>query len=538
MAGEIAVSFAYGQIPNNFNKNRSSLNLAKNLAQIYISHFEFFEKDFSRKDAPHPFDVDATDRLADLFFLSTDNPLIDSLIDLYNAFYEDPLFIKYTYDEMGRYLRDYKKKFKNPQKLKELSQTTVNFFIKHKDLLKKQEVQIKDFMMGRTFSLIPNFKEDSENLLDLEYKILDAFTNSKYNNIGLDLEEAETDTMYWEFLKRELPNHKFCYFIYLIHKKSHGTEEFLRDQKALSFLKSEECDSIEEIIELCNLKIPGYSLKKRLGIGTYKKVYLGRNIISDVLKAVSIFDVSERGKVNMDKKGLSLLNMIKNETKRAEDLKNIGNPNIAKIDEVSYNEKAKNYILITELMEKTLQDELDEKGSILSEKQVLRYLPQIVEGLDAMHKRGMLHSDITLRNIGIKGDTLKLIDFGLTSTISEFNKKEVNTGSIDTRAPELFGGKKATTQSDIWSLGSIMYKMLAGEYLFSPDMEKPKEPGEERGTYEKKVYNLIKSKDIEESLKNLKISKQTKEIIKKCLERNPRKRIKNASKLKSMLDIK
>jgi len=343
----------------------------------------------------------------------------------------------------------------------------------------------------------------------------------------LNFEKIEKATSYRFFLTNIVPNHTFIQFLYLINKG----RSFSKKQKALELIKSEECGSIEEIIELCKIEVPGNSLKRRLGIGTYKKFYLGVDIDSGESKAIGVFDVSERGKSNMAKRNIFLSDLVKKEIEKAMKLKKLGNKYLLDIYDQTYDWVHHNYVLITELIEKTLQEELDEKEGKLPEKQILDYLYQIVEGLGIMHKINITHSDLTLNNIGLKEGVIKLMDFGLASSVCEFNEEVINTGSIDTRAPELFEGKHATTESDMWSLGCIIYRLAVGDYPFTPKIKKPKEPGEERNDYEKKVYNLILSKDIAEDLKTLKISEQIKRIIKKCLELDMNKRYKNSLEL-------
>lgn len=99
---------------------------------------------------------------------------------------------------------------------------------------------------------------------------------------------------------------------------------------------------------------------------------------------------------------------------------------------------------------------------------------QIAIGLNAFHRKDMLHQDIRPDNILIDPcDTVKIIDFGSTRVagIIESTRDSAETailGTVQYTAPEYHGGVSGTPQSDLYSLAVITYQMLTGQLPYDP----------------------------------------------------------------------
>lgn len=97
--------------------------------------------------------------------------------------------------------------------------------------------------------------------------------------------------------------------------------------------------------------------------------------------------------------------------------------------------------------------------------EIRRIIEQIAKGLQAMHRREMLHQDIRPDNIMIdQSGTVKIIDFGSTRVagVAELGAEtELILGTAQFTAPEYFLGQAGTTQSDIFSLGVLTYHLLS-----------------------------------------------------------------------------
>lgn len=99
--------------------------------------------------------------------------------------------------------------------------------------------------------------------------------------------------------------------------------------------------------------------------------------------------------------------------------------------------------------------------------EVRRIVEQIGKGLQAMHRKEMIHQDIRPDNILIdQSGTVKIIDFGSTriAGLAELGaESELILGTAQFTAPEYFLGQAGTAQSDIFSLGVLTYHLLSGE---------------------------------------------------------------------------
>lgn len=81
-------------------------------------------------------------------------------------------------------------------------------------------------------------------------------------------------------------------------------------------------------------------------------------------------------------------------------------------------------------------------------------------------------------------------------------------------APEIFAGGRYTNKCDIWSLGVVLYQMLFGRVPFLPN----------RGETIKELIALVQTKAIDFP-KDIPISKEARQFISKCVEKNPQNRI-------------
>lgn len=100
--------------------------------------------------------------------------------------------------------------------------------------------------------------------------------------------------------------------------------------------------------------------------------------------------------------------------------------------------------------------------------QVRDVIGDIIRTVRVLHRAGMVHRDLKPENIIISEQgTLKVIDFGTVqvpglSDIAARGSGELAKGSVDYVAPETLLGQRATTQSDLFSIGCITYEMLTG----------------------------------------------------------------------------
>lgn len=109
---------------------------------------------------------------------------------------------------------------------------------------------------------------------------------------------------------------------------------------------------------------------------------------------------------------------------------------------------------------------------------------QIASGLQAFHRQEMVHQDLRPNNIMIDSmGTVKIIDFGATKVAGISEIAERNEGLVGTAqfaAPEYFLGLPGTSQSDIFSVGVIVYQMLTGKLPYGNNVSKTRDSRSQR----------------------------------------------------------
>ena len=168
--------------------------------------------------------------------------------------------------------------------------------------------------------------------------------------------------------------------------------------------------------------------------------------------------------------------------------------------------------------------ELKEKISsyLIQIDEAINIAIQIAEGLDAAHKKGIVHRDIKSSNIMITKDgKVKIMDFGLAKIKggTELTKIGLTIGTTAYMSPEQTRGEKLDHQTDIWSFGVVMYEMLTGELPF-------------KGEYEQAIIYLILNEDLK-SITNLRddIPSQLINIVKMALQKDQGSRYQEAKDL-------
>ncbi|MDY3225814.1 MAG: Stk1 family PASTA domain-containing Ser/Thr kinase [Candidatus Faecousia sp.] len=140
----------------------------------------------------------------------------------------------------------------------------------------------------------------------------------------------------------------------------------------------------------------------------------------------------------------------------------LSHPNIVQVYDVSTSDSA-NFIVM-ELIDGISLKEYMEKKGILNWKETLHFSMQIAKGLEHAHSRGIIHRDIKPHNIMVlKNGSVKVMDFGIARVMNKSNTltKEA-LGSVHYISPEQAKGGHTDNRSDLYSLGVVMYEMMAG----------------------------------------------------------------------------
>ena len=205
-----------------------------------------------------------------------------------------------------------------------------------------------------------------------------------------------------------------------------------------------------------NIVLSNYAFKGILGKGTFSKVKLAINNITNEKVAIKIIEKQFiLNKNNMDrvKREISIL-------------KNSCHPNIIKVIDIK--EDTNNYYFIMEYCQLGELFLHIANNKRLEEKQASFYFYQLINGLNYLHLNRIVHRDLKPENLLLsKGKILKIIDFGLSNYTSENHFLNTPCGSPSYASPEMIKGKKYNGfMSDIWSCGVILYVMLYGYLPF------------------------------------------------------------------------
>ncbi len=200
-----------------------------------------------------------------------------------------------------------------------------------------------------------------------------------------------------------------------------------------------------------------YKILRHIGSGGMAEVYLAQDQLLNRKVAIKVL----RAQFNDDK---TLLNQFKHEAQSAACL---SSPSIINIFDVC-EEDGKSFIVMEYVEGKTLKDLLEKQGR-LTPYQAVKIACNIAAGLSHAHKRNIIHCDIKPHNILITENMMpKIADFGIARMISSMTMVYTNSviGSVHYLSPEQASGKPITEQSDIYSLGIVLYEMLTGHVPF------------------------------------------------------------------------
>ena len=134
--------------------------------------------------------------------------------------------------------------------------------------------------------------------------------------------------------------------------------------------------------------------------------------------------------------------------------------------------EGRGYIVLEYIEGLTLKEYLKTKGK-LSPRAAVHIACRVLNALDAAHKGGYVHRDVKPQNVLISTDkTIKLTDFGIakdTASITRTFDGNNVVGSVHYISPEQASGGTVGVESDIYSVGIMLYEMLVGEPPFDGD---------------------------------------------------------------------
>ncbi len=141
-------------------------------------------------------------------------------------------------------------------------------------------------------------------------------------------------------------------------------------------------------------------------------------------------------------------------------------PNVVNVYDVGA-DNGFNYMVMELVDGITLKEYIQKKGR-LSDKEVISISIQMAAGLDAAHKKNIVHRDVKPQNVMISTEgKVKVTDFGIAKPTDATNTVSTNVmGSVHYTSPEQARGGSCDIQSDIYSAGITMYEMITGVVPF------------------------------------------------------------------------
>lgn len=202
-------------------------------------------------------------------------------------------------------------------------------------------------------------------------------------------------------------------------------------------------------------RISEYSLREPVGAGRFGTVHRAVHLSSQRPYAIKI----------IPKKICRGNKMILRQLKReVEILKGPRHPNLMRLHE-SF-ESQRNYYLVLDLCEKgDLAALMRRKGiAHFSERESLAVMRQALAGFRELRRRRVMHRDLKLENVFVRGGCVVLGDFGAAKVVKDMTSTTVGTPL--NMAPEVMAGGDYDSKSDLWSLGVFFYQLLLGKPPF------------------------------------------------------------------------
>jgi serine/threonine protein kinase/Tol biopolymer transport system component len=273
---------------------------------------------------------------------------------------------------------------------------------------------------------------------------------------------------------------------------------------------------VDEGVNVTGRRFGAYLVHERIGVGGMGEVYrardtrLGRDVAIKVLPRAFANDADRLARFEREARVLAALD----------------HPHIGTIHGIEESDGVRALVLGL-----VGGDTLTERIALgpLSIADALEYARQIADALEAAHDKGIIHRDLKPANIKVRPDgTVKVLDFGLAKAFdivggpADASQSPSITSPMMTRAgvvlgtaaymsPEQARSKAVDRRCDVWAFGCVLYEMLTGRPAFPGDSVQD-------------VLARVIEREPEWSRVPATVPARVQEILRSCLEKDPRKR--------------
>jgi TolB-like protein/Tfp pilus assembly protein PilF len=211
-------------------------------------------------------------------------------------------------------------------------------------------------------------------------------------------------------------------------------------------------------------KLGRYEIRSKLGAGGMGEVYLAQDTKLERTVALKILPAD----VAADRQRMQRF------IQEAKAASGLNHPNICTIYEIN-DEHDVLFIAMEYIEGETISEKIEVGGFDLTE--TLELALQIADALAEAHEHGIVHRDVKPANIMVnRRGQVKILDFGLAKKIAADAEAETQQflsqagiilGTVAYMSPEQARGATLDARTDVWSLGVVLYEMIAGEKPFS-----------------------------------------------------------------------
>ncbi len=264
-----------------------------------------------------------------------------------------------------------------------------------------------------------------------------------------------------------------------------------------------------------NRTVKNYEIRRVLGEGAMGMVYYAIDLTLQREAALKSLrpDLAQQQKV------------IDRFRAEAQTQAKLNHQNIAHIYEY-FQFRAEHFMAMEFINGKTLSVMLQERGRLPFEE-AGGYIVQALRGLAHAHRHRVIHRDVKPSNLMLNTDgVIKVTDFGIARVVGADRATRIGLllGTYEYISPEAVEGKDTTELSDLYSTGIVLFELVTGQLPFTGESE----------------YDLV-NKHVEAERPSLRdfglrdVPSEFEGIIKRAMDRNPRKRFKSADEMADAL---